>query len=872
MDGQNYYSGVSGGSVGSNAYRNWIKPSNSPSELAPSLTQPQQQRIYYPISVGNDIKNSASKISGCSNMGYHQDYHHLNQQQYLSTDIYPFNYYGYNNFLPKQQQSSVPYTSPGVKRSFSGSGTFPKKNYYEFPPKKRQKRYNTVGKTAAMILNELYPDFKDYCTYKTVYIDFDIILRGKTYSAEGSNKKAAKQLACESALKQLRPDIRLDNPTSEEKKTVNYTQHTKKLESYFTNFQENIRKEYITCNSLHDFFARLCRDKERMSGVKFSPQFTFTELTPGADCKTPRKFRCVLSLPDQRKSFSYEGYGKSPTKNAVIRKALVDLFDVPQEELKTVERRTMNLKPGKPMQVLTQALSFYDRTMEVDVVTVDGKPVQGNSRFLCRITLDNNKTIVGPAHDTKQKAKDSACEKVLKEELEITWPLEDERLKRITEILSAPYALHQLMLKQDRKKKPDIVYDGPKNINGPTEPPLFKCILVVNGTDRFEGTGQSKKTAKNAAAEQALMKLFRFNLYAENAVEILSLKGSKNDEDLNFCSDICSFVRREYETLCHHQACPITSFVSGFVLITPNKEKQLVAFGTGRNAVIGGQVLRNAQGNVLIHMQSTVLARRALLLYLFGQIRNHKTKNSVVERCPASNKFRLKCGYEIVLYISFPPNLLTNGDVQKLSCYMGGGGLQTPPESRQTFHELATSGHVYVMSLADKMLKWNWLGLQGALLSHLLEPIFIKYLCIGTPCNDAAVMQAVLLRFGVMPKNEVKVKSCQTSLAGHNEIYHNWVSGIGSIERLDPFTGRTVTGSPSRLCKSEMFESWAQVMAMVNTSGSKPFWNFLEAKQNEGVYQQALQTFHMRLYEIGLGNWQRKDSQVDGFQLASFDQ
>lgn len=31
--------------------------------------------------------------------------------------------------------------------------------------------------------------------------------------------------------------------------------------------------------------------------------------------------------------------------------ALVDVFDVPQDELKMVERRTMNLKPGKPMQV-----------------------------------------------------------------------------------------------------------------------------------------------------------------------------------------------------------------------------------------------------------------------------------------------------------------------------------------------------------------------------------------------------------------------------------------------------------------------------------------------------------------------------------------
>lgn len=64
-----------------------------------------------------------------------------------------------------------------------------------------------------------------------------------------------------------------------------------------------------------------------------------------------------------------------------------------------------------------------------------------------------------------------------------------------------------------------------------------------------------------------------------------------------------------------------------------------------------------------------------------------------------------------MLYASFPPNLRTSGEVQKLSCYMGGVRLEDPPEIPQTFGDIGTSGHVYVMSLADKMLKWNYLGL-----------------------------------------------------------------------------------------------------------------------------------------------------------------
>lgn len=58
-------------------------------------------------------------------------------------------------------------------------------------------------------------------------------------------------------------------------------------------------------------------------------------------------------------------------------------------------------------------------------------------------------TITGPPQDNKQKAKDSACEKVLVEELGLTLPFEDLSLKRAAAVLSPPYALHQLMVKQN---------------------------------------------------------------------------------------------------------------------------------------------------------------------------------------------------------------------------------------------------------------------------------------------------------------------------------------------------------------------------------------------------------------------------------------
>lgn len=75
-------------------------------------------------------------------------------------------------------------------------------------------------------------------------------------------------------------------------------------------------------------------------------------------------------------------------------------------------------------------------------------------------------------------------------------------------------------------------------------------------------------------------------------------------------------------------------------------------------------------------------------------------------------------------------------------------------------------------------------GLQGALLSHIMEPIFINKVCIGAPSSEKAVKNAILSRYGGIKKAGFSVKALHENIHPHGEIYHNWVAGIGIIANV----------------------------------------------------------------------------------------
>ncbi|OPJ77648.1 hypothetical protein AV530_006933 [Patagioenas fasciata monilis] len=182
----------------------------------------------------------------------------------------------------------------------------------------------------------------------------------------------------------------------------------------------------------------------------------------------------------------------------------------------------------------------------------------------------------------------------------------------------------------------------------------------------------------------------------------------------------------------------------------------VVSIGTGNRCVKGEEL--SLKGETVNDCHAEIISRRGFMRFLYSELLKYdpsdpsSTEQSIFE--PAEgNRLRIKSGVTFHLYISTAPcgdgalfdkscsdqagaagrtqhqPLFENAKQGKLRTKVENGEGTIPVESSDivpTWDGIQRGERLRTMSCSDKILRWNVLGLQGALLSHFVEPVYLS--------------------------------------------------------------------------------------------------------------------------------------------------
>ncbi|XP_075953343.1 double-stranded RNA-specific editase B2-like [Anarhichas minor] len=423
--------------------------------------------------------------------------------------------------------------------------------------------------------------------------------------------------------------------------------------------------------------------------------------------------------------------------------------------------------------------------------------------------------------------------------------------------------------------------------------PVRSFVMVVRVEGRvFEGCGHSKRLAKAQAAAAALQSLYNVSLGPARKVpglqhqlpqffaeSIFHLVGEKYSELTDGCSSTSSYAR--------HKVLAAVAMTRGFDL----RSAQVVSLATGTKCLDSDNV--GDRGGTLSDCHAEVLSRRALVRFLYAQLElllcepaDCEEQSIFVPNKDGGGGFRLRDGVLFHMYVSSSPC----GDARlncpyettaaypsrRFHCHLrvkvdGGEGTLpiTAGRTNQNLGGVSPGKPLVTMSCTDKMAKWSIVGLQGALLSHLVEPVYLHSLTVGTLSHTGHLSRAVGRRLAPVKRLPFPYRRQQLLLgclsssevrpAGKApNVSVNWTRGDGGLEEINTSTGkRKDSGTPSRLCRLSMFARWQRLQQQLNGEETT-LRTYSGSKMAAERYQRAMLQFTSALQGGGLGTWLRK--------------
>ncbi|XP_069041340.1 double-stranded RNA-specific adenosine deaminase isoform X2 [Lepisosteus oculatus] len=448
--------------------------------------------------------------------------------------------------------------------------------------------------------------------------------------------------------------------------------------------------------------------------------------------------------------------------------------------------------------------------------------------------------------------------------------------------------------------------------SGPPHEPRFTYQAKVGGRWFPAVSASSKKQGKQEAADAALRVLIgeaeRAARTGEFAPE-LPLTGSTLHDQLAMLSHqrFNALTARIQHSLLGRKILATIVMKKGDSLGT------VVSLGTGNRCVKGEEL--SLKGDTVNDCHAEIISRRGFIRFLYSELmKGLESQDSIFE--PAEGgKLRLKPGITFHLYISTAPcgdgalfdkscsesaagvgaghqPLFENSKQGKLRTKVENGEGTIPVESSDivpTWDGIQHGERLRTMSCSDKILRWNVLGLQGALLSHFIEPVYLSTVTLGYLYSHGHLTRAVCCRLArdgdeftkSLPPpfrlnhpevGRVSVYDSTRHTGKTKESSVNWSLADGqSVEVLDGTKGKQDGPKleTSQASKSSLFRLFQALCQRAGRAELLALSAYGDAKLAARDFQRAKTQFFSALQAMGYGTWINKPLEEKSFVCDS---